>query len=188
MKLLTGINLLLNLLQERPYLHFYRKWYAWCSYNRSQLTKTCEQSCVIPTAVRWMTPWDVTGHPMKPTNCSSGQCSATARTDRSVTCRIEKQGQERKLETWGRSLNQYLQSIISEVVYVFSSRINSMSFIQSIKVDNVSFIPSFQGQHMTFMMKRNLKNFFFFVFDGHFAARKHKEVRGEVELSSHFSK
>lgn len=39
------------------------------------------------TAVRWMTPWEVTGQPMKPTNCSSGQFSATARTDRSVTWR-----------------------------------------------------------------------------------------------------
>lgn len=42
------------------------------------------------TAVRWMTPWEVTGQPMKPTNCSSGQFSATARTDRSVTWRKKK--------------------------------------------------------------------------------------------------
>jgi len=34
-----------------------------------------------------MTPCEVTGHPMKPTKCNSGQCSATACTDLSVTCR-----------------------------------------------------------------------------------------------------
>lgn len=48
-----------------------------------------EEIYVILTAVRWMTPCEVTGHPMKPTNCNSGQFSATARTDRSVTCRTE---------------------------------------------------------------------------------------------------
>lgn len=47
-----------------------------------------------PTPVRWMTPWEVTEQPMKPTNCSSGQCSAKAFTDLSVTCR------ERRTRRW----------------------------------------------------------------------------------------
>lgn len=40
---------------------------------------------VEPTLVRWMTPLEVTEQPMKPTYCSSGQCSANAFTDWSVT-------------------------------------------------------------------------------------------------------
>lgn len=46
---------------------------------------------------------------MKPTNCSSGQCSATARTDRSVTWRRERQrGEERLIKPPPNRQNSYV--------------------------------------------------------------------------------
>lgn len=44
-----------------------------------------ENGAVVLTLVRWMTPLEVTEQPMKPTYWSSGQCSANAFTDWSVT-------------------------------------------------------------------------------------------------------
>lgn len=93
-KLLTEINLLIVLPELRRSVFFYHA--STHKLSSNQATEKKKKSYhFIPkvknsqtlTAVRWMTPWEVTGQPMKPTNCSSGQFSATARTDRSVTWR-----------------------------------------------------------------------------------------------------